>query len=236
MLGTVVNAVAILIGSCVGFFGKKVVGNILQNSDGRNYENIVIQSLGLCILLIGIKNAITIKGDDFLLIIFSMVIGSLMGEFIDIESKLKNLGDKIENKFNIKESKVSKAFVTTSLIYCIGAMAILGPLEDGLKNNREILYAKSVLDGISSIVFTSIMGIGVMFSAISVLIYQGTISIGAVYLKNILTDVVISQITPVGGLLIIGLALNMLKITEVKVGNMLPTLLIPVVYNLISNI
>ncbi|PAB59324.1 DUF554 domain-containing protein [Anaeromicrobium sediminis] len=233
MLGTIVNAGAILGGCIIALVGKKCIKRVSGEKIKGDYESIILQALSLCVFLIGIKNAMSIKGDDFLLVIFSMVIGSMLGEWINIEGKLEGLGDTIENKFDMGESKVSKAFVTTSLIYCIGAMAILGALEDGLKNNHEILYAKSVLDGISSIIFTSTMGIGVAFSALSVLIYQGSISLGATYLKGVLTENLIGQITPIGGLLIIALSFNMLKVTKIKVGNMLPALLVPVVYSVI---
>ena len=145
---------------------------------------------------------------------------------------MENLGKYIESKFK-NDSNISKAFVTSSLLFCVGSMAILGALEGGLKGQHEILYAKAVLDGIISIMFTTTLGIGVIFSAIPVLIYQGAIVFGAGFLKELLTDPVIANLNGIGGLLIIALSLNMLEIKQIRVGNMLPAVFIPIVYQII---
>lgn len=220
MLGTIVNTVAILFG---GLFGI-LFGHALP----EKMKSTVIQGIGLTVLLIGGSMALQTKNP--IIVIGSLVIGGILGEWIDIEQKLKLLGDWFEKKFTKKNgnSNFSKAFVTTSLIYCVGAMAIMGSLESGLKGNHSILYAKSMLDGISAIVFASSMGVGVMLSAIPVLLYQGSITLAAGMLQGILSNQIIGEMSATGGLLIVGIGLNILAIKEIKVGNLLPGIFISI--------
>lgn len=226
MLGTLVNFSAIIAGS--------IVGILLKNGVPEKISNTIMQGLSLCIVFIGISGAI--KGSNTLLIIISMVIGGLIGELIDLDNLLQKLGDKIEDKFKGKGIKVSEGFVTTSLMFCVGSMAIVGSLQSGLEGDHKILFAKSIIDGIASIIFASSLGIGVMMSSFSVLIYQGAITLGATSLKVILIQSVITDMTAVGSLLIIGLGLNMLNVTKIKVANLLPAIFIPIVYQFILNI
>lgn len=226
MLGTLVNFSAIIAGS--------IVGMLLKNGVPEKISNTIMQGLSLCIVFIGISGAI--KGSNTLLIIISMVIGGLIGELIDLDNLLQKLGDKIEDKFKGKGIKISEGFVTTSLMFCVGSMAIVGSLQSGLEGDHKILFAKSIIDGIASIIFASSLGIGVMLSSLSVLIYQGAITLGAASLKVILIQSVITDMTAVGSLLIIGLGLNMLNITKIKVANLLPAIVIPIVYQFILNI
>lgn len=226
MLGTLVNFSAIIAGS--------IVGILLKNGVPEKISNTIMQGLSLCIVFIGISGAI--KGSNTLLIIISMVIGGLIGELIDLDNLLQKLGDKIEDKFKGKGIKISEGFVTTSLMFCVGSMAIVGSLQSGLEGDHKILFAKSIIDGIASIIFASSLGIGVMLSSLSVLIYQGAITLGAASLKGILIQSVITDMTAVGSLLIIGLGLNMLNITKIKVANLLPAIVIPIVYQFILNI
>ena len=224
MLGTFVNAVTIIIGSIIGLLMKEGIPQKIKET--------IMNGLALCVLLIGITGAI--KVNNLMLIIFSIVIGAVIGESIDFDMLLQRLGDKIEGKFKGKSGSISEGFVTSSLLFCVGAMGIVGSLESGLTNNHQTLFAKSMLDGIASIVFSSSLGVGVLLSSVSVFLYQGTITIGATFLKSVLVQNVIVDMTAVGSLLIIGLALNMLKITKVKVANLLPAIFIPVVYQLFS--
>jgi hypothetical protein len=181
----------------------------------------VIQGIGLSVLLIGGSMALQTKNP--LVIIASLVIGGIMGEWIDIELRLQHLGQWLERKFskNGQGAGFTKAFVTTSLIYCVGAMAIMGSLESGLRGNHNILYAKSMLDGISAIVFASSMGVGVLVSAVPVFLYQGGITLAAGLLQGALSPQVITEMGATGGLLIVGLGINILEIKEIKVGNLL---------------
>lgn len=213
MLGTIVNTIAIIVGSLVGL----LFGQALPEKMKRT----VIQGIGLSVLLIGGSMALQTKNP--LIVIASLVIGGIIGEWIDIELRLQNLGKLLENKFSKGDTATgfTKAFVTTSMIYCVGAMAIMGSLESGLKGTYNILLAKSMLDGISALVFASSMGVGVMVSAIPVFIYQGAITLMAGLLQGLLSPLVISEMGATGGLLIVGIGINILEIKEIKVGNLL---------------
>ncbi len=221
MLGTIVNAIAIIAGSLIGLLVKGGLPERISQT--------VMQGVGLCVALIGVSGAL--EGTDYLMkIILFIVVGSLIGAWIDIEQKLEKLGDHLEKRFSKSGSSFSKGFVTASLLYCVGAMAIMGSLESGLNGNHEILFAKSILDGIISIVLASTLGIGVAFSAVTVFIYQGSITLLASGLTSILTDEVVVQMSATGGLLILGLGLSMVLSIKVRVGNMLPAVLLPMVY------
>lgn len=222
MLGTIVNAAAILVGSLIGLVFNK---NIKQN-----YSDIMLKAVSLTIVLIGISNALKTK--NLMIVIFSMVIGAIIGEFLDIEGRLDKLGAFIETKFKGSKNNISKGFVTSSLVYCVGSMAIIGALESGLSGNHQTLFAKSTLDGISAIVFSSSMGIGVALSAVSVFIYQGSITILSSMLSNVLIPSVIAEMSATGGLLILGLGFNMLEFNRIKVGNMLPAIFMPLIFYL----
>lgn len=224
MLGTLVNTAAIIAGSLVGM-------TLFRGRISTRTNESIMKALALAVILIGIKNAMA--SQNTMLVIFSLVIGTYIGEQIDIESAMNRMGNWIEARIKGTDSGFSKAFVTTSLIYCVGSMSILGALESGLKGQHEILYAKSMLDGVASIIFSSTLGIGVLFSALPVLLYQGAITLGAGFLKDLLTDSVIADMTGIGGLLIIAIGLNVLEVKAIRVGNMLPAIFIPIVYALI---
>ena len=226
MLGTIVNSLAIVIGSFIGLF--------LRESINEKVSNTIMNGLALCVIYIGISGAL--KGDTTIVMIISIVIGAIIGEFIDIDKKLENLGEIIEKRFNKNDGNISIAhgFVTATLLFCIGAMAIVGSLESGLNNNYSTLYAKSILDGVSSIFFAASLVIGVVLSAIVVFIYQGSITLAAGFLSTFLSDIAINNMTAVGSLLIIGLGLNMLGITKIKVSNLLPAIIIAVLLSFIN--
>ena len=169
-----------------------------------------------------------IESNNILIIIFSMVIGGLIGEAINIDRRLESLGEKLNARFGSGEAEFVQGFVTSSLVYCIGAMAIMGSLESGLTGNHEILYAKAVLDGVSAIVFASTMGIGVAFSGIAVFIYQGSITLLAGIVKVFMTDAIITEMTATGGLLIIAIASSILGIKKFNIANLLPAIFVAV--------
>ena len=229
MLGTIVNASAI-VGGCL-------IGLIVKERLTEKISSTIMNGLALCVLYIGISGAL--KGQDTLQLIICIAVGALVGEIIDIDKRLNNLGDIIEKKINGKKKNqteekisISEGFVTSSLLFCVGAMAVVGSLESGLQGNHTTLFAKSILDGISSIIFTSSLGIGVILSSIAVLIYQGSITLLAGGLSTILTDTVISNMSAVGSLLIVGLGLNMLGASKLKVANLLPAIFIPIIFGL----
>ncbi|AWK52462.1 DUF554 domain-containing protein [Clostridium beijerinckii] len=229
MLGTIVNALAI-IGGCL-------IGLIVKGRLTEKISSTIMNGLALCVLYIGISGAL--KGNDTLQMIICIAIGALIGEIIDIDKRLNNLGDIIEKKINSKRSSssnekisISEGFVTSSLLFCVGAMAVVGSLESGLQGNHATLFAKSILDGVSSIIFASSLGIGVILSSIAVLVYQGLITLLAGGLSTVLNDTVISNMSAVGSLLIIGLGFNMLGISKIKVANLLPAIFIPIIFGL----
>ena len=221
MIGTIVNSLAVVIGCLIGF--------IFKGRLKTNISNTIMSGLGLCILYIGVSGAL--KGEDTLLMIICIVIGALIGELINIDNWLNRLGQAVERKVN-KGGKnnisIAEGFVSASLLFCVGAMAIVGALESGLRGNYDTLFAKSLLDGITSIILTSTLGIGVVFSAITIFAYQGAITLGAGMLANVLSETVINNMTGVGSLLIIGLGLNILGVTKIKVANLLPAVILPV--------
>ncbi|NLJ99064.1 MAG: DUF554 domain-containing protein [Tissierellia bacterium] len=224
MLGTVVNAIAIIIGGLIGTF--------IRNGLKENYKKTLMNGVGLTVIIIGIMGAI--KSENMILIIISIVLGSIIGEAIGIERKLDSIGNSLEEKLGQGNSNLSKGFVTASLVYCVGAMAIVGSLESGLLGNHDTLFAKSVLDGISSIIFASTLGIGVVFSSILVFIYQGIIILLASSLRNLLTPDVILEMSAVGGILIMGIGINILEIKKIEVGNMSPSIFIPLIYSILA--
>jgi uncharacterized membrane protein YqgA involved in biofilm formation len=224
MLGTIVNCVAIFVGCIVGLFIKGKMTTKISNT--------IMNGLALCVIYIGISGAL--KGEDTIQMIICIAVGALIGEVIDIDKRLVKLGDYFEKKVKKKSDtiSVSEGFVTSSLLFCVGAMAVVGSLESGLKGDNTTLLAKSMLDGISSVIFASTLGIGVMLSVLSVFIYQGTITMAAGFLSGILSTTVITNMSVVGSLLIIGLGLNMLEVTKIKVANLLPAIFIPIIFGL----
>lgn len=218
MKGTIVNVVAIFLGCSAGF--------ILKSKFPEKIEKIIMQALGLASLLIGMQMAI--KADNILLVIFSLVIGGVIGEIIDIEAGLERFGERIKRKFksNNTSERFVEGFLTASLLYCVGSMAIMGAIKEGLSGDPDILYAKSLLDGVTSIAFTAAMGIGVLFSAIPVFLYQGGITLLARTIKDFLSPEIINEMTAVGGILIWGIGFGLLGIKKIKVGNLLPAILV----------
>jgi len=225
--GTIVNSAAILAGSLLGMLINKGIVGRIRITD--SLKNILMQGIGLSVVIIGITNAL--KTHNMLLVILSLVIGGIVGQAVGIENKLDALGDYAQRKLGGgKNNIVSQGFVTASLIFCVGAMAVVGSLDAGLKGNYTTLYAKSMLDGITSIVLASTMGIGVAFSAIAVFVYQGAITLASGVLAGFLSDMVISEMTAVGGILILGIGLSMLEIKKFNIGNLLPAVFIPPLY------
>ncbi|CDI50689.1 DUF554 domain-containing protein [Clostridium tetani] len=226
MKGVIVNSITVFLGSIIGILINKGIKESLKES--------IMNGLGLCIILIGIS--VSVNVDNIILVIVSIVVGTIIGEEINIDRKLHSLGNRMEEKLKGKGGgKISEGFVLSTLLMCVGAMSVVGSLEAGLSSNNSTLYAKSVLDGFSAIIFSSTYGIGVAFSAISIFIYQGFIASLAFLIKDILTPEAINNMSIVGGLLISALGLNMLKITKIKVANLLPAILIPFIYEIFKN-
>ena len=223
MIGTLINAGAVILGTLIGLLLRKGIPQRLQDTIG--------QGQGLCVILIGLSSAI--KTADVTCCIICMVVGSLIGAWIDIERRLNDLGQAIEHKVspNGEAGSVAKGFVTASLVFCVGAMAIVGSMDSGLRGDHSTLIAKSILDGVFAIIFTSSLGWGVGLSALAVLIYQGTIALLAMWIEPLLTTQIITEMSAVGGLLIMGIGLNMVYDKHhIPVGNMLPAIFMPMAY------
>lgn len=224
MLGTIVNTAAIIVGSLIGL--------LFKGSIPAKYSQTIMHGVGLAVILIGLKTAL--KTDDLLVIIISLAIGCVMGELLRIEDRLEGLGKSLGRLVSGDTGGFAKGFVAASLIYCVGAMAIVGSLESGLSGNHQTLFAKSLLDGIGSILFASTLGAGVLFSAVPVFIYQGGITLAASVLKQFLIADVIVQMSAVGGLLIVAIGINLLEIKKLKIGNMLPAIFMPLLYQVLK--
>ncbi|CZQ79971.1 Hypothetical protein Tpal_22 [Trichococcus palustris] len=224
LLGSLVNSVAIVVGGGVGLAFKKGVSERVGTA--------IMNALALCVLYIGISG--TLKGENILITILSMVFGTLIGEGFELDKKINQLGDTIESKVSSPGEgvSVSEGFVTGSLLFCVGAMAIVGSLQSGLTGNHDTLFAKALIDGIAAIIMASSLGIGVLLSGVLVFIYEGGITLFANFLAPVLTTSVINEMTCVGSLLIIGLSLNMLKVTDLKIMNYAPAVFIPIILGL----
>ncbi|WP_025027523.1 DUF554 domain-containing protein [Caldalkalibacillus mannanilyticus] len=225
LAGVIVNTIAIIVGGLLG----QVFTNIKQET-----KDTIMKAIAVAILVLGLNMALKgVQSEYFLIVLFSLVLGGVWGEWAELEKKLEKLGQWIESKVGKKKKgNIAKAFVTTTLIYCIGAMAVIGALDSGLRMDHNVLYTKSFLDGFTAIIFSSTLGIGVVFSAIPVFLYQGIMALGATYINQFvepqLIERIIEDITATGGILIVGIALNMLEVTKLKVGNLLPSLLVAV--------
>ncbi len=227
LTGTIVNTVAIIGGGLIGY---KLKG--IREEIGKT----VMHGLGLAVMLLGI--IMGMKSEQFLILIASLVIGGVVGELLKIEDGLNKAGKWLEQRVSRgSEGKFAVAFVTTTLIYCVGSMAILGSLESGLQNKHEILFTKAMLDGFSAIIFASTLGIGVVFSAIPVFVYQGALTLASTviskYIDPLLLDLMIGEVTAVGGVLIMAIGANILGILKVRVANLLPAIVFAVLFVLI---
>lgn len=196
MFGTIVNTAAVIAGAILGLLLKKGIP--------ERFQDAIMKGLALCVLLIGISGAL--EGENTLIAILSIVTGAIIGELIDIDRRLNHLGQLLEARFSKGqgEQTVARAFVTSSLLFCVGAMTIVGSLQSGLTGDHEMIYTKSMLDGIASIIFASSLGYGVLFSAAAVFVYQGAIVLLAQWVAPFLSDTVVAEMTCTGSLLIIG--------------------------------
>lgn len=223
MIGTLINCAAIILGSALGLFFRRGLK--------ENLSKTVMQGVGLSIILIGLSGAI--KTGNTLLVILSMVIGGVVGALIDIDRRMNQLGAWAQKKLTRDDGEhntFAKAFVTASLVFCVGAMAVVGALDSGIRGDHSTLIAKAALDGIISIVFASSLGIGVILSAVPILVYQGSIALLGNAVAPLLSDVVVTEMSAVGGLLIMAIGVNMLLDKDIKVANLLPAILIPFLY------
>ncbi len=221
-IGTLVNVGAVLAGG--------VVGLVLGARFPERVRNIVFQALGLCTFAIGMKMALVFERP--LIVIFSIVLGGIIGALFHLEDFLSSLGDRLKARIKNKNAMFTEGLITASLLFCIGSMAILGSFDEGLRGDPTILLTKSLLDGFASIVLAATYGMGVIFSVIPVFIYQYGLTLFASMFQDVFSPALINELTAVGGILIIGISINLLKLTYVRLGDLLPALLMVVLLGL----
>lgn len=229
MLGVIVNSLAVILGSIVGVLFKKGISKKITDS--------VMIVLGLCTIYIGISGAL--KGENTLVLIVSMVVGAVIGELIDIDKQLNLFGELVNSRFKSSNNTVSisEGFVTGTLLFCVGAMAIVGSLNAGLVGDNELLFTKSLLDFIGAAMLSVSLGIGILFSSVSVFLVQGSIVLLANYLQPILNDAIVAEITCTGSILLIAIGFNIIGFSKFKVANYIPAIILtPVIYLLIAMI
>jgi len=215
-MGTIINAIAIIIGGALGLlFRKGFPERIAQTT---------LKVLGLLTIVIGISMAL--QSQELIMVLVSLVIGAVIGEWINIEDLLERFGKWLEKKLHLTEGSPAKGFIYASLLFCVGSMAIVGSITDGLKGDHSILITKAIMDGIISIPFAASMGIGILGSAVPVLLYQGGLTLLAWKLQSIFTPSMIRELTSVGGVIIIGIGINILELQKIRVGNFIPALLL----------
>ena len=219
LTGTIVNTLAIIAGAMIGVIAKKAIP--------QRMGDLVMSAIPIVVMVLGVQFGIA--SSNILIVIVSLVVGGIIGEWIDIDRRLDDFGVRIQSRMKGGDSNFSAAFVSTTLIYCVGSIAILGSIESGINGNHTILYTKSLMDGISAIFFASTLGAGVIFSGISVFIYQGILTVLAGYIGTYLSPEVVTEMSASGGILLIALSFTILGIKKIKVANLLPAIFLPVI-------
>lgn len=225
MYGAMINAVLIILGTTIGM----VVGKFLK----EELQNQLVIAMGLCVIYIGIDGMLEMS--SALNMLFSMSIGTLIGNIIDLDAMIVRLGDKIQQKFS-SSSPIASGFVNASLLFCVGGMAIVGSIQDGLISDYSILLMKGIIDAVSAIVLAAKYGLGVYFSAVFVLIYEGLLSILALVISPILTNECIVQLSAVGSIVLLAVGLNMLNVIKVKPMNMVPAIILSAILTILFSI
>ncbi len=226
MLGTIINVATVILGSTIGL--------ILHTRFSKRFTEVAFQGIGIFTIFLGIVMAL--KSDAYLVIVLSLISGSLIGETLKIEVWMNNLGEKLKARLKSKNDKFSEGLVTAFLLFCMGSMTILGAIEEGLGSKPNLLLTKSIMDGFSSIALSSALGIGVLFSVIPLLIYQGGLTLLTEFFGNYFNDIYINNLSSVGGLLLIGMGIRILEIKKIRVLNMLPALVIILILTWIVNL
>lgn len=219
MIGAIVNTLAAVVGG--------LLGSLLKKGIPERFADLVQKGLALCVLYIGIKGSLV--GTNTLVTILSLVLGAILGELLNIDGAIERLGAWAQRKLSKGGSRLGEGFVTASLLFCVGSMAVVGSLQSGLTGNHETIFTKSMLDFVSAIILASTLGLGVCLSGAFVLVYQGAIVLLARWAAPILSDYVVAEMSCAGSLLIVALGLNMLGIAKLKVANLLPAMFLPII-------
>ena len=221
--GTIFNCIAVVIGSLIGLIAGRFIPEKTNDT--------IFNCLGLFTIYVGIN--MTLKTEHSIAVLLSLVFGTVTGEILGIETKLNSLGDTLKAKLQTSNAKFTEGFVSATLLFCVGSMAIIGAIEDGLRHNPEILMTKGIMDCIAGSMFAGAYGSGVIFSVVPMFIYQGAITLGASWAESVITESMYANISGLGGLMIMGIGLNMMKITRLKLGDMLPGLVYVVFFTMI---
>ena len=214
--GTLFNALAILLGGAIGLFAGRLVSERVQRS--------IFQCLGLFCLYLGADMALRMQ--HVLAVLLSFILGTAAGELMDLDVRLNSLSDRLKARLRIGSETYTEGLVTAALLFCIGSMSILGAIEDGVRGNPGLLVTKGVMDGTAALFLAASLGVGVLFSALPVLLYQGALTFAAGWAQALITPAMLADLSGLGGLMIMGIGLNLLRITEVRTGNMLPGLIL----------
>jgi hypothetical protein len=222
-LGSIVNALTVIAGSLIGL--------LVRNRLPQSIKAIIFQGVGLGTLVLGMSMALEVR--DFLVFIFSLILGGVLGEAARLEVRMEAFGDWLKGKVRSNNDRFTEGLITAFLIFCVGSMTFVGALNEGLSGDRTLILTKSILDGFTSIVLASVYGIGVLFSALPLFIVQAGLTLAATQLQGVLSELMIAQLTAVGGALVLGIGLNLLDIKKIKTSNLLPGLLVVIVLTLI---
>ena len=215
-MGTIINAIAIIVGGALGLLFRKGFPERISQT--------TLQVLGLFTLVVGLGMAI--QGRELIMVLISLALGAALGEWLDIEGRLDRFGSWLGKRLNLTEKSPAKGFIYASLLFCVGSMAIVGSINDGLMGDPSILVTKAMMDGIISIPFAASMGFGVLGSAVPILIYQGGLTLLASKIQFFFTPVMVRELTSVGGVIVIGIGINILGLQKVRVGNFIPALIL----------
>ena len=224
--GSIVNCLAVIVGAAAGLVVKHFIGSGVEGGFMSRISDALMTGMALCVLLIGVTGAI--KTQNVIIVIISIAIGAVIGELCDLNRRVESLGNKIENMTKGRFGNITQGFVAASLLFCVGAMTIVGSLNSGLIGDHTTLYTKSLIDMIAGFVLATTLGVGVAFSALFVLVFQGTITLFAAWIAPVLSSAAINEMTAVGSLLIIALSLNMLGLKKIKVMNYVPAIFVPI--------
>lgn len=223
LLGTIINGLLVIIGSVIGLFFTRIP---------ERYKETVMHGIGLAVILIGLQMAFSTE--NIVIVLVSLLFGAIIGEFLQIEEGLNRLGHWLGSKFTTKNdtTSVSQGFITGTMIFCIGAMAIIGALDSGIRGDHEVLITKGIIDGFTALVLATTLGFGVILSVIPLVLYQATITLFATQIENWIPEAMLNgmilEITSVGGLLIVAIGLNLLKIKQIRIGNLMPSIIVVV--------
>ncbi|MBR4195345.1 MAG: DUF554 domain-containing protein [Synergistaceae bacterium] len=221
--GTIFNSLTVILGSIIGLTAGKFIPEKMNDT--------IFNCLGLFTIYVGVN--MTLKTEHSIAVLLSLVLGAVTGEILGIETKLNSIGDTLKAKIHTSNEKFTDGFVSATLLFCVGSMAIIGSIEDGLRHNPEILMTKGIMDCIAGSMMAGAYGVGVMFSVIPMFIYQGAITLGASWAESVITESMYANISGLGGLMIMGIGLNMLKVTRLKLGDMLPGLVYVVFFTML---